>query len=172
LGFKVDISERPLSDIPHDFQHFLDYWKSITPTDAIGPRWTDFELLKVPHKFLPTAVVVDYDETSNTFRYRYWGSHLTPIFGKDYTGGTFDDLPDSFKEVSFKTYGFVVERKRPCFIEFSVADSGKQIILQNALRVPLSEDRTNVNGIVSLIVFDYHKNELERMFDTYIKTSS
>lgn len=108
---------------------------------------------------------MDYDQASNSFRYRFWGSHLTPLFGRDYTGSTFDDLPDSFKDISYETYGFVVERKRPCFIEFSVTDNGKQIILQNALRVPLSEDLINVSNIVSLIVLDYHKNQLEKMFD-------
>lgn len=160
----VEIELWPLEDLPRDLSAALEYWRSMTPAGRVGPRWMEFDLMRLPLAYLPTAVVVDHDATSGVFRYRYWGSHLTPVFGTDLTGKTFDDAPGSFTEVSYRSYGVVVEQKQPCLVEFRVKVPGEEATFQTALRLPLSEDGEYVSGIVSLLLIEYKKHEWEALW--------
>lgn len=158
----VSVEMRPLDELPADLVPALNYWRSITPRGRVGPRWGDFDLMRLTLSYLPTAVVVDYDARDRTFRYRFWGSRLTPVFGKDLTGKTFDDAPGVFPRLAHKTYSLVVEQMAPCLIRFWVTSDGKTSPFQTAFRMPLSEDGDTVSGVVSLLLLEYKKHLWER----------
>jgi hypothetical protein len=162
----VNVEERPLSEIPANALPFLDYWRSIAPEGAIAPAWHDFDMLRVPAEYLPTAVVVDFNPSQHNYHYRYWGSGLTGIFQGDFTGKTFDDLPPPFSYISYQTYDPVVQRKRPCLIHFNISDGATETSFQDALRVPLSDDGIDVSGVISIIVQLYRKHEMDQLVES------
>lgn len=162
----VDVSMELLApdDLPDKFAPALNYWSALKPDGAIGPNWRSFELLELPLAFLPTAVVVDYTPETSSYCYRYWGSKLTPVFGRDLTGKTFDDCPGAFSDVSYKTYDLVRAQKKPCLIKFHATVNGNNTPFQLAYRLPLSEDGTSVSTIVSLVALKYRKREWDLLW--------
>ncbi len=154
----------PLDALPGKLAPALNYWTALKPDGAIGPNWRSFELLELPLTFLSTAVVVDYFPESGGYRYRYWGSALTPVFGGDLTGKTFEDCPGAFGDVSYKTYDVVRTQKQPCLIKFHATVNGAATPFQTAFRLPLSEDGATVSTIVSLVLLEYRKDEWDRLW--------
>lgn len=162
----VDVHAELLApdDLPDKLTPALNYWSALKPDAAIAPKWRSFELLELPLAFLPTAVVVDHMPENGGYRYRYWGSALTPVFGSDLTGKTFEDCPGAFRDVSYKTYDLVREHKAPCLVKFHATVDGRDTPFQLAYRLPLSEDGTSVSAIVSLLLFEYRRDEWNRLW--------
>lgn len=156
---RVTFELQPLEELPDDLKPVLDYWQSLVPENSVGPAWTDFDMMRLPVSYLPTATVVDYTPSTETYRYRYWGSQLTPVFGADLTGKTFEEVPGNFTQVTYQSYGLVAKHKRPCLVKFTATIKGENTTFQTALRLPLSEDGQTVSGFVSLLLVEYKSHE-------------
>ena len=61
--------------------------------DRPAPTWNDVTLYTLPPLVLPFSVVLDVIDDGKDFRYRYWGSGLTTLFGRDDTGRLVSELP-------------------------------------------------------------------------------
>ncbi len=164
-AFSVSVELRPLSELPEDLSSVHEYWRSIIPEGCLGPSWRDFDMLQIPPRYLPTAVVVDYDPIKNAYRYRYWGRHLAGIFGRDLTNKTFEDCPGAFRDVSYETYGVVVRQKKPCLVRFHANVDQTETTIQTAFRMPLFDDGETVSGVVSLILLEYEKYKWNRLWE-------
>lgn len=162
---EVSIEVLPLEALPEDLKETLAYWESLKPAGAIAPRWSQVDMLRLPVRYLPTATVADHLPDEGTYRYRYWGRELTPVFGSDLTGKTFEDVPKAFRDVTYRTYDVVRERRAPCLIRFRVAREDIETEFQTALRLPTSEDGKTITGVVSLLLIAYRKHDLERFWD-------
>ncbi|MBO6519299.1 MAG: hypothetical protein JJ900_00300 [Rhodospirillales bacterium] len=166
---EVDVAAelRPIDELPEDLKPALTYWERIKPPGAVGPAWGSFDLLELPTSYLPTALVVDCidDGERRGYLYRFWGSALTPVFGKDMTGKTFEDCPGAFRAASYATYDMVREHRAPCLIRFNARFGSNATRFQTAFRLPLSKDGETVSTIVSLLLVDYRKHEWEQLWN-------
>lgn len=59
--------------------------------DRSAPEWRDVDLMALPPPVLPLMSVVDVLDGGRDYRYRYWGSRLTELFGRDETGSLLSD---------------------------------------------------------------------------------
>ena len=166
MVLSVNVEERSLDDVPASALPFLDYWHEITAKGRIGPAWRDFNMLKIPTTYIPSAVVVDYNAEEHTYRYRYWGSALTGVFGGDYTGKTFEDLTGPFRYISYQTYDIILHSKCPVLIHFNINNNGIETSFQDVIRVPLSDNGDDISGVVSIIVQTYQKHEMDHLVES------
>jgi len=168
VAIGLEITGLDLAEIPEEVAPLVEYWHSITPKDSVGPAWSAFDLLSIPPRYLPTTLVVDYEEDSDTFRYRYWGREIASVAGGDYTGKTVKDLPGIYRDPADRSYRTGIASKKPCFEHYSIVDKGKEINFQRVVRLPLSEDGRQVTGFVSVIIYPYRKIELQKLVDAYL----
>lgn len=161
----VSVEVLGLTALPDDLKEALAYWESLKPAGTIAPSWSQIDMLRLPPRHLPTATVADHLPADNTYRYRYWGRELTPVFGSDLTGKTFDHVPKAFRDVTYRTYDIVRARRAPCLIRFRVAREDIETEFQTALRMPTSEDGATVSGVISLLLMAYRKYDLDRLWD-------
>lgn len=167
MAIGLEITNLDLAEIPEDVAPLVEYWRSITPEDAVGPNWKAFDLMRIPARYLPTTLVVDYEEDGDTFRYRYWGREITGVAGADFTGKTVNELPGIYRDPADRSYRAAIAAKRACFEHYSIIDKGKEINFQRVVRLPLSEDGRQVTGFVSVIIYPYRRIELERLIAAY-----
>ena len=79
---KVNIA---LDELSGDLADALAYWRSLGGDDCVC-TWQMFDLMKIPSRVIPTTMVIDiFDDIENNV-FRYWGSGMTRIHGKDMTG--------------------------------------------------------------------------------------
>lgn len=155
-GTVIDIDR-----MPGELSPVFAYWESLIPDGAIGPSWPQFNLMKVPSPFLPFSTVVDYDNQTATFRYRFWGRSLTDVFRNDYTGKTFEELPDRFQDATIQTYSVIIESKKPSLAQFSIDDPKMPVRFEQALRLPLSNDGNTVSNIFSILMYPWERGQLK-----------
>jgi len=168
VAIELEITDLDLAEIPEDVAPLVEYWHSITPEGTVGPAWSAFDLLRIPPQYLPTTLVVDYEEDVDTFRYRYWGREITDVAGGDYTGKTVKELPGIYRDPADRSYRAAIASKSPCFEHYSIVDKGKEINFQRVVRLPLSEDGRQITGFVSVIIYPYRKVELQKLVDSYL----
>jgi len=144
-----------ITELPDELSPVLSYWRELTPAGTIGPQRQDFELIKIPGKFLPYAILTYLGDAPEKYRYRYWGSRLADIFHKDHTGDYFADLPDRFRDFSISTYSHIAQSAAPAFYELVVSDDADKARFQKALRLPLSEDGITVTHVFSILLFPW-----------------
>ena len=168
MAIGLEVTDLDLAEIPEDVAPLVEYWHSITPENAVGPAWKTFDLLRIPPRYLPTTLVVDYEEDGDTFRYRYWGREITGVAGGDYTGKTVSELPGIYRDPADRSYRSAIAAKNPRFEHYSIVDKGREINFQRVVRLPLSENGHQVTGFVSVIIYPYRKVELEKLVDAYL----
>lgn len=161
----ISAEMRSLDELPPDLVPVQGYWTRLKPAGAVGPTWRSFDLMEIPAAYLPAALVADYLGTGQGYRFRYWGSALTPVFGKDMTGKTFDECPKSFRETIHVTYDMVRERRAPCLIRVNANAAGNATHFHTAFRLPLSSDGTTVDQIVSILLVTHRKDEWAKFWD-------
>lgn len=141
-----------IENLSPELAPILAYWQELVPDGAIVPSWSQFDLMKIPLPYLPYCAVADYDAEATTFSYRFWGTQLTETFGHDFTGKSFTSLPVRFRTVSIRTYSAVVARKKPVLVNFAIGESTVPLQFSQALRLPLSNDGTNVSNILTVLI--------------------
>lgn len=154
-----------LDDMSPELRPVLDHWKALKPSDAIGPAWQDYDLLDIPPKLLPAAIVVDVDPETRAMVYRYFGSQIADVFGADRTGKVIADLPDFYVEASTKTYGWVIDEKKPVLhtLEY-IRDYAKSRVME-IIRLPLSDNGADVSHVVSVAGFVLDRREFSRLMN-------
>lgn len=162
-GTIVDIGRMPTELSP-----VVAYWESLISDGAIGPSWPQFDLMKIPSPLLPYSTVVDCDDQAETFRYRFWGHKLTDVFRNDYTGKTFEELPDRFRDATIQTYSAVVESREPSLVQFSINEPAMPLNFELALRLPLSNDGNTVSNIFSILMYPWEAIDLKHEAEKHI----
>lgn len=154
-----------IASISEQLQPVLDYWRSLCPASAVGPAWTDFDLIEIPAPLLPAALVVDVEEDTGDLLYRYFGTQFAEVFGADRTGKRFSELSDFYVEASRTTYGWVMDEMEPVLLAFAYLSQRTPIQIMEILRLPLSNNGEAVTNIVSVAGFSSDRRQLSRMLD-------
>ena len=83
-------SDFPLQDLPPKLKSVADYWSALKGEREL-PLWRDLDMTHLPSDLLPTTMVIDIRDPISESVYRYWGSELSEIHGRDMTGGRGSD---------------------------------------------------------------------------------
>lgn len=135
------------------------YWQSRGTAD-VGPTWNDIDLFELPPAILPTTMVVDIKPNMRDNLFRFWGSELTTIHGREMTGRCpYDILPEEFGQRLLEDHARVVAMKRPHAIVYEVLGVKGYIHSHMVLRLPLFGATGDVSHIV--ICADYSEAAVE-----------
>jgi len=162
MSQQTTVTYLTVDDLPPTLLPVVEYWRAQTPDGAIGPPWRDFDLIKIPAPLLPYAIVMDCVGDTNDFTYRYFGSGLADGISADLTGKKLDRVPDSVRKEIIQTYNDVIERREPVFLRYDIDQDGERIVLQEGLRLPLSDDGRTVNKIFSIFLYPWTRLELRQ----------
>lgn len=144
--------EVPLSSLPVNLDAALNYWKSLVDGEQTRPRWIDFDLLRVPLALLPTTMVYDIQDPVIESKYRYWGTGMTALYSKDYTGQTISSLsPISVRERLANALAIVCEQKVPNAHTPHFTNNFGNTEHQCILRLPIFDKPGVVTKIVTFI---------------------
>ena len=137
-------------------------WDSLRG-DAFAPSWQQFDLMTLPPRLIPTTMVVDIKEDMKQNTYRFWGSGLTNIHGREMTGGCPYDLqPPSLGARLLEEHMDTIRRRSATARRLSFMTARGSPHHQELLRLPLSDDGETIHQIV--VVVDYPPEILEDLF--------
>ncbi|MBO6521868.1 MAG: hypothetical protein JJ900_15885 [Rhodospirillales bacterium] len=146
----IDADETPV-----DYQlAALAYWRERC-AGRWAPAWKDVSLADLTNEAIPRASVTDIQENPLTSVYRYWGSELTKVFGKDYTHKTPADVPPRSLGVSQSGgCGRLVQERCP-HLEVKEFVTGKGLFGRAlVLRMPCSADGEAVTQGINVYYFE------------------
>lgn len=150
------VSEVAIADIAlPSMREFITYWESIR-ADRFAPSWQAFDMLQLRPASIPGLIVVDVLRDPLKFLVRYWGTAHVAAKGYEKTGMLVGEPPNYRGDAAFDEYRKVVETKRPVaikgFVLFPEYDHAPFDIF--IVRLPLSDDGTEVHNIVSLALWE------------------
>jgi len=158
--------EISVTEISEMQQAGLAYWRSLPRQPGTDmPLASDFDLMNIPARILPTTHIVDVIDGGKDFRYRFWGSGFRDFLGYDGTGmSTASLMPIDIREPVRKAYLDVVKARSPLAMLSEFARGGdvqRQGFqgFQQFIRFPLASRDGNVQQVVSLVEFlmDYQQ---------------
>lgn len=138
-----------------DLARFQQIWEGYRGNRPM-PGWNDFDFMDFPMEFIPRMFIVDVDRVANEFRYRFIGTKVVEMEGRDYTGRTVDDLEFGGGEASFKKQfeALVVDPKPTFFVIKAISQANVHRTLYAGLRLPLSSDGVTVDKILCMAHYD------------------
>ncbi len=152
----VDVAE-----LPDDMAALWAYWDGLRG-DRVAPPWSAFDLFEVPARLLPTTMVVNIADPIENSSYRFWGSGLTLIHGRDMTGGCPYDLqPASLGRQVLQHHKEAVAQKTAIARTLYFQTARGLQHEQTLIRLPLSDDGEHVHHLV--IVVDHSAETLEKL---------
>lgn len=139
-----------------------EYWGQLRGS-RFAPAWPEVDMLRFPPKLLPTTMIVDIHEPIENSLFRYWGSKLTEIHGRDMTGKCPYTLkPLEFGQKLLADHRELVEKKIPLAWHYSFLAAKGFIHSHSVLRLPLSDDGQSVRNIIIIVDFSHEAMELMR----------
>jgi len=125
--------------------------------NRVMPCWRDVDLLDIPPRALPWLVVADVlpasDDGADRYIYRYWGSQLAHVHGKDMTGKTHEALSFyDFSDWTARVYGTIRERRAPVAFRGQFVTRNEVVYNDVTLRLPISDDGETVSKILSAVL--------------------
>lgn len=151
---RVDPDESPAEE----HRWVLDYWRE-KKGSRIAPTWKDIQLSDFPPRVIPWTIVVDIDRDERSIRYRFWGTQLAEYYGRDYTGRSPLDIgPDEYGRTVYDAYMDTVDNKRPNLDVREYMARNERIGVQAVLRLPISDDGTNVDKALAVALFDISRH--------------
>ena len=141
--------------------------------DRFAPSWRELDFFSFPMKIIPYCYLVDVQPGARLgFRYRFVGTTVCDIEGRDYTGQSVDDLlpPELAPAVRAQFEEFAANPIPTFFMiqemEMVPQKSGKQIY--GGLRLPLSSDGLTMDQFIVFSHFEREQRELRMYFDDLI----
>ena len=142
----------------------LAYWKDLGG-ERMACSWAGFDMTGLPSKLLPTTLVVDIHPDSADNRYRYWGSQMTSIHGRDMTGESpYDIDPEPMREILRRQHVQTAADKVASASRYAFFKSNGVEHFHYSLRLPLSDDGETVSQIV--VVVDMTSEDIDFMADS------
>lgn len=135
-------------------QHALAYWRELCG-GRWAPGWREFSLADLENEAIPRASVTNIQEQPLSSVYRYWGSELTQVFGRDYTHKSPADVPPRSLGVSKNGGCGTLVRERKPHLEVKEFISVKKVFGRaTVLRMPCSEDGEAVTQGINIYYFE------------------
>ena len=157
-----------MSQLPRDFLILLDYWRSKRSACTM-PRRADVDPTELPGRLWPRLMLIDVvrEENRTRFRYRLLGGDVIRALGRNPTGEYLDEAisPDAiYRNYIIEIPNDVVERKRPIYTVNVLTLPGQTVpMTTKRLTLPLSNDGTTVNMMLSAHVYEYPHGEACRL---------
>lgn len=147
----MDHAELPLNQLPTELNKVWEYWRD-QGGETLDCSWKKFDLLALPLHLLPTTLVVDVFADMSQNRYRFWGTRMTEIYGRDMTGRCPYDVPsEELAAVFRKMHSKTMHVKTPSATTYEFIRDNGVLHMHHTLRLPLSEDGKTVSQIVVVI---------------------
>lgn len=125
------------------------YWEA-QRGEKIAPSRRDFRLDDLPPALIPCLAMIDFVGPPLDFYYRFFGSRMVDVAGRELTGKTY--YADDVKGYGFanaKLLPLMIEKRRPLFHRVTwESDRGSRFVTTTA-RLPLSEDGETITGAVT-----------------------
>lgn len=143
----------PLEQLPAGLKAVFDYWQGLGG-ENLHCSWKTFELMEVPSVLLTSTLVIDVFPDINENRYRYWGSAMTRLHGRDMTGlSPYALTPEDFAEAVRQDHRMIIQNRKPYARIYGFKSDIKFDHTHTALGLPLSDDGETVHQIVVVIEF-------------------
>lgn len=151
-----------LTSLTADLKAVYKNWDTLRGA-AFALSWQQFDLMDLPPRLIPTTMVVDIKDDMKQNTYRFWGSGLTNIHGREMTGKCPYDLqPPSLGERLLAEHMDTIQRRSATARRMSFVTARGSLHHQELLRLPLSDDGDVIQQLV--VVVDYPAEILEDLY--------
>ncbi len=141
----------PLDQLTDGLRTVLEYWRGLGG-ETLACSWDRFELTALPSDLLPTTMVIDIAADMADNRYRFWGTRMTVIHGRDMTGRSpYDIEPADMAAAVRKQHTNTIKERRPGATVYEFVRASGAVHRHHALRLPLSKDGETVNQLVVVV---------------------
>jgi hypothetical protein len=145
-----DISYELISELPDRLMQVDTYWTE-TKNGTFAPARKNFDLMGIPASLVKFASVTDYNEATDQFTFRFFGTGFVDADGVEMTGKTHMDIPNpSLRNVVEELSRKVVTERKPCLAAIYASTSSGPKRIAFAGRWPLSDDGERVTGILTV----------------------
>jgi len=147
----VEVKSLPLDAMKSDpLKRALQIWNGWC-RDRPAPTWREVDLIAFPPTLLPLMTVVDVLEGGRDYRYRFWGSQLTGLFGRDETGSLLSEntITES-GELRMRQFMEVVQEVRPALFVTAFMKTQQVAAEKMNLRLPVCDAPGMVSKIITL----------------------
>lgn len=151
----IHLKSLPLDTLKSDLlKKALVVWEASRGENK-APLWEDIDLFAFPAPLLPMMTVVDVLDGGKEFQYRYWGSALTAIFGRDETGSLLSEHEMSASgEIRARQFVEVVENFQPMFF-MTIFNKSEGLLAEKLnLRLPVADHSNQIAKIITLSTLD------------------
>ena len=154
-------------DFPR-LQTTLDAWNGWRQ-DRAAPSWRDVDLYNIPLPILPNTLVVDVIDGGRDYRYRFWGTGMTKLFGVDKTSMLMTEAAGSkYVDATFKQLSEVLQNQKPRFFKVIFHKPNEVAATKFNLRLPVMDNSAEVTKIITvsevLAGGDQRNTPLEEIF--------
>jgi hypothetical protein len=131
------------------------YWQ-LKRAERRMPARRQIDPCDVP-RLLPHLIISEVVDTGRSFRYRLAGTAIATALGQDVTGRCVDEVTSGvYRDYINGLHRAVCTERRPVFAAGSLAcATSAKYRFTRRLLLPLSDDDSVVNQILSLVVFHF-----------------
>jgi hypothetical protein len=155
--FATQIREYPVPaelDDPR-LRAMFDYWLSKFRGDRL-PTLKDIDPVEIP-RLLGHINIIDVERADGRvrFRYRLWGTKITDLYGRDYTGHYLDDIivPTMSSEIQ-QIFERCASTGLPHFWQVPVPVENREFISNRRLLLPLSGGVDTIDHLLGFMIGD------------------
>lgn len=131
-----------------------DYWASLCKDDGRLPGRQDFDPVDLPLSVWPYLILSDVLTDPFDIRYRFVGTEVVSLYGKDNTGLKLSErTPRRDPELTVAAYRAAIEEKTPQFGQTPVYDKNRGYnMLIERTHFPMAKDGVTVDMILASFV--------------------
>lgn len=161
-----------MDEVPESFATVFAYWNELK-ADRFAPAWSEFDMMQIPPKLLPSTLVKDVERNPLAFRFRYYGSRFAHLRNKEYTGKTVCEMDGhAFSSAISASLEVFIQQFSPKYYIVEKQGHQSSTVIQTQLRLPVSNDGETITNIISLVEhriedFDYTNLELDGKVPPY-----
>ena len=133
----------------------FDYWRSRF-RGSLLPARTDIDPLQIP-ALLGHLTITKVARRADAirFRYRLWGTRVTELYGRDFTGRYLDEIiiPTRVEEIQ-RIFEEVTATAVPHFWQIPVPVENRAFVSNRRVLLPLATDGVTVDFLLAFMVGD------------------
>ena len=137
------------------FRRLFDYWRSRFRGERL-PAKCDIDPVEM-RDLLGSINIIKVHPAGARTRYQYtlWGTQVTELYGRDFTGRFLDEIviPTKLSEVE-AAFNYTALTKRPHFWQIPVPIENRGFISNRRLLLPLSDDGGTVTHMIAQMIGD------------------
>lgn len=121
---------------------------------TIAPKLSDFKFYEHHPDVIGSMVMVDILSSELDYKYRFYGTQLVNITGKELTGKSVGaDLNDDDAVLNSNVIQSIMKTKAPSLMRSQAASVSGKEYTKTTLYLPISQDGKSVFGIVCIKTF-------------------